>query len=101
MSPRLKTIAGTVARILLIRGRRVMLDADLADLYGVSTTRLNEQVRRNIGRFPADFPFQLSQEEKVEVIANCDNPDRFRFSPSLPGTFTELGVAMLSSVLEE
>ena len=60
-------------RILLIRGQRVMLDADLAELYGVSTKRLNEQDRRNRSRFPADFMFQLTKEEKREVVANCDH----------------------------
>jgi len=59
-------------RILLIRGQKVMLDADLADLYGVTTKRLNEQVKRNCARFPKDFMFQLTEIEKPEVVANCD-----------------------------
>lgn len=59
--------------ILLIRGQKVMLDADLAGLYGVSTKRLKEQVRRNLDRFPADFMFELSAAEKSEVVANCDH----------------------------
>jgi hypothetical protein len=78
-------------RILLIRGQRVMLDADLAGLYGVSTKRLNEQVRRNKGRFPQDFMFQLTTNEKAEVVANCDHLARLRFSPVLPNAFTEHG----------
>jgi len=85
--------------ILLIRGMRVMIDADLARLYGVSTKRLNEQVRRNRDRFPADFMFQLSIEEKVEVVANCDHLENLKFSPSLPFAFTEHGALMLASVL--
>jgi hypothetical protein len=60
-------------RILLIRGRKVMLDADPADIYGTTTKRLNDQVKRNRGRFPEDFTFQLTEEEKAEVVANCDH----------------------------
>ena len=60
-------------KILLIRGEKVMLDADLAALYGVTTKRLNEQVKRNRERFPNDFMFQLTEEEKAEVVANCDH----------------------------
>ncbi len=59
--------------ILFIRGQKVMLDSDLADIYGVKTSRLNEQVKRNKDRFPKDFMFQLTDEEKQEVIANCDH----------------------------
>jgi hypothetical protein len=69
-------------RILLIRGQKVILDSDLAELYGVPTKRLNEQVKRNIGRFPSDFMFQLSEPEKAEVVANCDHLQRRKFSPS-------------------
>ena len=85
--------------ILLIRGQKVMLDADLAALYGVTTKRLNEQVKRNRDRFPYDFMFQLTQEEKGEVVANCDHLKKLKFSPSLPYAFTEHGVVMLASIL--
>jgi hypothetical protein len=85
--------------ILLIRGQRVMLDADLAGLYGVSTKRLNEQVRRNRDRFPGDFMFQLTANEKAEVVANCDHLSKLRFSPVLPNAFTEHGAIMAASVL--
>ena len=86
-------------RILSIRGHRVMLDADLAELYGVPTKRLNEAVRRNVARFPGDFMFQLTADE-AEIL-------RSQFATSngrggrryIPYAFTELGVAMLSSVL--
>lgn len=61
------------SRILTLRGVRVMIDADLAELYGVQTRRLNEQVKRNASRFPPDFIFQLNASEKVEVVANCDH----------------------------
>ena len=85
--------------ILLIRGHRVMLDTDLAAIYGVSTKRLNEQVRRNRTRFPEDFMFQLNAEEKEYVVANCDHLRRLKFSPHLPYVFTEHGAVMLASVL--
>jgi len=85
--------------ILLIRGQKIMLDADLAVLYGVTTKRLNEQVKRNRGRFPEDFMFQLTESEKEEVVANCDHLKRLKFSPSLPYAFTEHGAIMLATVL--
>jgi hypothetical protein len=87
--------------ILLMRGHKVMLDADLAELYGVSVKRLNEQVRRNIRRFPSDFMFRLSREE-YEVLRSQSatlNQGRGRHRKYLPYAFTEQGVAMLSSVL--
>jgi hypothetical protein len=85
--------------ILLIRGEKIMLDADLAVLYGVTTKRLNEQVKRNRSRFPEDFMFQLTEKEKVEVVANCDHLKRLKFSPNLPYAFTEHGAIMLATVL--
>jgi hypothetical protein len=85
--------------ILLIRGKRVMLDADLAELYGVSTKRLNEQVKRNRDRFPEDFMFQLTAAEKTEVVAKCDHLARLKYSPTYPYAFTEHGAIMLAAVL--
>lgn len=85
--------------ILLIRGQKVMLDADLSIMYGVKTSRLNEQVKRNIDRFPQDFMFQLNDEEKTEVIANCDHLEKLKFSRTNPYAFTEHGAIMLASVL--
>ena len=85
--------------ILFIRGQKVMLDTDLADIYGVKTSRLNEQVKRNINRFPSDFMFQLSDEEKELVIANCDHLMKIKFSRTNPYAFTEHGAIMLASVL--
>lgn len=85
--------------ILLIRGEKIMLDADLAILYGVSTKRLNEQVKRNRDRFPEDFMFQLTENEKAKVVANCDHLKRLKFSPNLPYAFTEHGAIMLATVL--
>ncbi len=86
-------------KILTIRGVQVMIDKDLADLYMVDTKRLNEQVKRNLQRFPLEFMFQLTKEEKEGVVANCDHLNSLKYSPSLPYVFTEQGVAMLSGVL--
>ncbi len=85
--------------ILNIRGQKVMLDRDLADLYGVETKRLNEQVKRNIKRFPIDFMFQLTIEEKNWVVANCDHLHTLKFSTTTPYAFTEHGAVMLASIL--
>jgi len=76
-----------------------MVDADLADLYGVTTKQLNQQVKRNRDRFPSDFMFRLTKEEKTKVVANCDHLKRLKFSPVLPHAFTEHGALMLASVL--
>ena len=86
-------------KILLIRGKKVMVDYDLATLYQVSTKVLNQTVKRNIHRFPPDFMFRLTQEEKKKVVTICDHLQLLRFSPNFPYVFTELGVSMLSSVL--
>lgn len=86
-------------RILVIRDVRVMIDADLAALYGVPTRRLNEQVKRNADRFPADFMFQLTPGEKAGVIANCDHLQKLKFSKALPLAFTEFGAIQASNVL--
>ena len=85
-------------RILLIRGEKVIVDADLAEFYGVSTKRLNEQVKRNKNRFPADFMFQLTQDEKSGVVANCDHLEKLKYSRALPFVFTEHGSIMAANV---
>lgn len=87
------------SKILYIRRQKVIIDADLARLYGVTTRRLNEQVKRNIDRFPPDFVFQLSSGEKADVVANCDHLEKLKFSPNLPYAFTEHGAVMVASVL--
>jgi len=87
------------SRILTLRGVRVMIDADLAELYGVQTRRLNEQVKRNASRFPPDFMFRLNTSEKAEVVANCDHLAKLKFSKSLPYAFTEFGSIALANVL--
>jgi len=88
------------SRILLMRGHKVMLDSDLADLYQVSTRRLNEQVQRNRERFPGDFMFQLTSEEAEALRSQFATSNRGRGGRRYsPYAFTEQGVAMLSSVL--
>ncbi len=86
-------------RIFLIRGEKVMLDRHLAELYAVDTRTLNQSVKRNTDRFPANFMFQLSEKERDEVITICDNLLPLKFARTLPYAFTEQGVAMLSGVL--
>jgi len=86
-------------RIHLIRGQRVMLDRDLADLYGVRTIALRQQVKRNQQRFPPDFVFKLTKPEAESLVSQNVIPTRRSLGGFLPYAFTEQGVAMLSSVL--
>ena len=85
--------------ILVIRGHKVMLDADLASLYGVEAKALNQAVRRNVERFPADFMFQLTAEEADHLRSQSVTSSSWGGRRYLPYAFTEQGVAMLSSVL--
>ena len=85
--------------ILSIRGEKVMLDNDLAELYGVETKALNQAVKRNLNRFPPDFMFQLTKTEKAEVVTNCDHLIHLKFSSNLPYAFTEHGALMLANAL--
>src|SRR6266446_3992806 len=85
--------------ILTVRGEKVILDADLADLYEVTTKALNQAIKRNAARFPNDFTFSLTATEKAEVVTNCDHLARLRFSPVLPRAFTEHGALMAATVL--
>jgi len=86
-------------RILVIRGLRVLLDVDLARLYGTSTKGLNQQIKRNRLRFPDGFMFRLSAEETREVVTNCDHLRGLKFSHARPFAFTEHGALMAASVL--
>jgi hypothetical protein len=87
------------SRIFVVRGQRVLVDADLAFLYGVTTKQLNQQVKRNRARFPADLAFRLRAAEKNEVVTNCDHLRRLKYSPTMPLVFTEHGALMAASVL--
>ena len=94
------TVTETIEnRIFTIRGQKVMIDRDLAELYGVKTMVLNQAVKRNIKRFPNDFMFKLTNDELKELITNCDRLQNLKHSPTTPHAFTEQGVAMLSTVL--
>lgn len=86
-------------RIFSLRGEKVMIDRHLAEMYGVETRILNQAVKRNIKRFPAEFMFQLNREERDGVITICDDLKSLKFARTMPFAFTEHGVAMLSSVL--
>ncbi len=88
------------AKILTIRNQQVMIDRDLAELYGTETKVLNQAVKRNIERFPEDFMFALDKSEKDELVTNCDRFEMMKHSSVMPYAFTEQGVAMLSSVLK-
>ncbi|MBU4377349.1 MAG: ORF6N domain-containing protein [Candidatus Omnitrophica bacterium] len=86
-------------KIYIIRGHKVMLDRDLAELYGVKTKVLNQAVKRNKKRFPKDFMFRLTEAEKEEVVTNCDHLEELKFSSQLPYAFTEHGALMLANVI--
>ena len=85
--------------IITVRGEQVLIDQDIARLYGVTTKRLNEQAKRNSARFPSNFRFELTEEERDEVVANCDHLQSLKFRPTLPYAFTEQGIGQLSSVV--
>ena len=101
----LPAMAGTAllprieGRIQVLRGTKVLIDADLAELYGVPTKALNQAVKRNAVRFPSDFMFQLDAAEKTEVVTHCDHLRKLKFSRSLPFAFTEYGAVALANVL--
>ena len=92
-------IDSIVTKIVILRGEKVLMDRDLAELYGVPTKVLNQAVKRNARRFPSDFMFRLTKEERDELVTNCDRFQPLKHSSATPCAFTEQGVAMLSSVL--
>jgi len=100
MTSRLITFDTLKERIFIIRGKRAMIDRDLAELYEVETKKLNQAVKRNIERFPEDFMFQLTDEEQSELVTNCDHLQNLKYSYQNAYAFTEHGVTMLSSVLK-
>ncbi|MDP2413175.1 ORF6N domain-containing protein [Daejeonella sp.] len=85
--------------IFELRGFKVMIDTDLASLYETETKKLKQQVKRNEDRFPSDFMFVLTNEEKEQLVTNCDRLNNLKHSSISPMAFTKQGVAMLSSVL--
>ena len=88
------------SRILEIRGQKVILDRDLAEVYGETTKRLNQQVNRNLSRFPSDLVFRLTREEMEELVANCNRFANLKHSTVLPLAFTEFGALQAASVLK-
>ncbi len=94
-----QTLVSIELRIQSIRGLRVIVDADLAALFGVPTKALNQAIKRNLARFPADFMFHLSAAEKLEVVTNCDHLRKLKYSKALPFAFTEHGAMMAAMVL--
>jgi ORF6N domain len=100
MSKGVAVRVGTIQqRILLVRGEKVIIDADLAEFYGVTTKALNQAVRRNQARFPVDFMFKLTGSEKSEVVTACDHLSRLKYSRTTPFAFTEHGAMMVAAVL--
>jgi ORF6N domain len=88
-------------KIYEVRGIKIMLDFDLAELYEVETRALKQGIKRNIFKFPDDFMFKLTKEEWLELITNCDKlQNSIKYSPTSPFAFTEQGVAMLSTILK-
>ena len=99
ISPTSTPLVSIDSSILQIRGQKVMIDTDLAALYGVPTKALNQAIKRNAQRFPQDFMFQLSPAEKQEVVTNCDHLAKLKFSKMLPFAFTEHGAIQAANVL--
>ena len=87
-------------KIIVLRGQQVILDSDVATLYGVETKRVNEAVKNNPDKFPKRFLFSLSDEEKKEVVENFDHLQKLKFSPVTPTAFTESGLYMLATILK-
>jgi len=87
-------------KIYCLRKQKIMLDRDLAELYGVQTIRLREQVKRNINRFPLNFMFRLTEKEAVTMVSQNAIPSKKQMGGSLPYAFTEHGVLMLAAVLK-
>lgn len=94
------TIETVISKIYLLRNHRVMLDRDLAELYGVKAIRLREQVKRNIVRFPENFMFQLTEKEVEFMVSQNAIPSKQQLGGALPYAFTEHGVLMLANVLK-
>jgi len=92
-------IESIIRKIIFLHNEKILLDRDLAELYGVSTKALNQAVTRNRRRFPPDFMFRVTKAEKDELVTNCDRFRSLKHSSAMPRAFTEQGVAMLSSVL--
>ena len=87
-------------RIVEVRNQHVLIDADVAELYGVDTKQINQAVSRNPEKFPDGYIISLTKQEKEEVVTNCDHLQKLKFSPNLPNAFTEKGLYMLATILK-
>lgn len=87
-------------KIIEIRGQQVIIDSDVAELYGVETREVNQALSRNLEKFPEGYIFELDAQEKEELITNCDHLKKLKFSPSFPKAFTERGLYMLATILK-
>lgn len=87
-------------KIIEIRKNHVIIDSDVALLYGVDTKQVNQAVSRNLDKFPEGYIFKLTQDEKEQVVTKCDHLQKLKFSPGLPNAFTEKGLYMLATILK-
>ena len=87
-------------KIIEVRQQHVIIDSDVAALYGVDTKQINQAVSRNPEKFPEGYVIELTKEEKSEVVTNCDHLQQLKFSPSMPKAFTEKGMYMLATILK-
>mgnify|MGYP000564774336 FL=1 len=94
------TFAEVESKIIEIRGQQVIIDSDVAELYGVETREVNQALSRNLEKFPEGYIFELDAQEKEELITNCDHLKKLKFSPSFPKAFTERGLYMLATILK-
>ncbi|MBQ3749894.1 MAG: ORF6N domain-containing protein [Bacteroidales bacterium] len=94
------TILEVENRIITLREQQVLLDSDVADLYGVQTKVVNQAVRNNLEKFPVGYIFELDETEKSEVVKNFDHLQKLKFSPQFPKAFTEKGLYMLATILK-
>lgn len=88
------------SRIIAIRGEKVLIDVDVAEIYGVETKRINEAVKNNLDKFPQDYLFEVSKDEKDELVENFDRFNRLKHSTAKPKAFTEKGLYMLATILK-
>lgn len=100
MEEKEKQIKRVESRLVNLRDKQVIIDRDVAELYGVETKAINQAVRRNADKFPPTYMFQLNNNEKQEVVTNCDHLGNLRFSKTLPYAFTEQGLYMLATILK-
>jgi len=87
-------------KIIEVRQQHVIIDSDVAALYGVDTKQINQAVSRNLDKFPEGYVIELTKEEKSEVVTNCDHLQQLKFSPNMPKAFTEKGMYMLATILK-